>query len=61
VFNGNERLAAIEANRHNFVGDVRIGDLWYFPAAAPTFPVIATTVDQRAKPGDGDYEWGSRT
>ncbi len=26
-----------------------------------TFPVIATTVDHRAKPGDDDYEWGRRT
>ena len=32
---GNARITAIDANGHNFVDDVGVGDLWYFPPGMP--------------------------
>jgi oxalate decarboxylase len=32
---GKARIAAIEAEGRSFVGDVEVGDLWYFPAGIP--------------------------
>jgi oxalate decarboxylase len=32
---GNARVTAIDARGRNFVGDVGVGDLWYFPGGIP--------------------------
>jgi oxalate decarboxylase len=32
---GNARVTAIDAQGRNFVGDVGVGDLWYFPGGIP--------------------------
>ncbi len=32
---GSARITAIDANGHNFVDDVGVGDLWYFPSGIP--------------------------
>src|ERR1700716_3866851 len=32
---GTARITAIDAQGHNFVDDVGVGDLWYFPAGVP--------------------------
>ncbi len=32
---GNARITAIDAQGHNFVDDVGVGDLWYFPSGIP--------------------------
>src|SRR5258707_3699462 len=32
---GNARITAIDAQGRNFVDDVGVGDLWYFPAGIP--------------------------
>ncbi len=32
---GNARITAVDASGHNFVDDVGVGDLWYFPSGTP--------------------------
>src|ERR1700680_2671778 len=32
---GNARITAVDAQGHNFVDDVGVGDLWYFPGGVP--------------------------
>ncbi|RPA90874.1 Bicupin, oxalate decarboxylase/oxidase [Choiromyces venosus 120613-1] len=32
IFNGSARISAIDSFGHNFVDDVKEGDLWYFPS-----------------------------
>jgi oxalate decarboxylase len=32
---GNARITAVDANGNNFVDDVGVGDLWYFPSGTP--------------------------
>ncbi len=32
---GRARITAIDQEGHNFIDDVGIGDLWYFPAGIP--------------------------
>jgi oxalate decarboxylase len=32
---GRARITAVDQDGHNFVGDVGVGDLWYFPAGIP--------------------------
>jgi oxalate decarboxylase len=32
---GSARLTAVDADGHNFAGDVGVGDIWYFPAGIP--------------------------
>jgi oxalate decarboxylase len=32
---GTARITAVDANGHNFVDDVGVGDLWYFPSGTP--------------------------
>ena len=32
---GNARITAVDANGRNFIDDVGVGDLWYFPAGIP--------------------------
>jgi oxalate decarboxylase family bicupin protein len=32
---GTARITAVDPNGHNFVDDVGVGDLWYFPAGTP--------------------------
>jgi oxalate decarboxylase len=32
---GSARLTAVDQNGHNFVADVEVGDIWYFPAGIP--------------------------
>ncbi len=32
---GTARITAVDADGHNFVDDVGVGDLWYFPAGVP--------------------------
>ena len=34
---GSARITAIDAQGRNFVDDVGVGDLWYFPGGIPTF------------------------
>lgn len=35
MLNGTARITAVDAQGHNFVDDVGVGDLWYFPAGIP--------------------------
>jgi oxalate decarboxylase len=35
VLTGKARITAVDANGHNFVDDVGVGDLWYFPPGIP--------------------------
>ena len=35
VLYGKARITAVDANGHNFVDDVGVGDLWYFPPGIP--------------------------
>jgi oxalate decarboxylase len=35
VLAGNARITAIDSIGHTFVGDVGVGDLWYFPSGTP--------------------------
>src|SRR6202035_4488495 len=32
---GSARITAVDPQGHNFVDDVGVGDLWYFPAGVP--------------------------
>jgi oxalate decarboxylase len=35
MLSGSARITAIDAQGHNFVDDVGVGDLWYFPSGIP--------------------------
>lgn len=35
MLDGHARLTAIDQDGHNFIDDVSVGDLWYFPAGFP--------------------------
>ena len=35
MLHGNARITAVDAQGHNFVDDVGVGDLWYFPGGVP--------------------------
>src|SRR5262249_10716471 len=35
VFYGNARITAVDAQGRNFVDDVGVGDIWYFPSGIP--------------------------
>ncbi|MFL5252351.1 MAG: cupin domain-containing protein [Rhodopila sp.] len=43
---GKARITAIDENGHTFVGDVGVGDLWYFPGGTPhSIQGLASDVD----------------